>query len=76
MRNNAILVGIVLVRAISKYALIHQKCKTFTYNAQKMTIYAILVGWDQLVIFHKMLKFIKNVNIFPRIVENCQFMSF
>ena len=62
MRNNAILVGIVLVRAISKYALIHQKCKTFTYNAQKMTIYAILVGWYWLVIFHKMLKFIKNLN--------------
>ena len=53
MRNNAILVGIVLVRAISKYALIHQKCKTFTYNAQKMTIYAILVGWYLLVIFLK-----------------------
>ena len=75
MRNNANLIGILLVRSISKYTLIDQKCKTFIYNAQKMTLYAILVGWYKLVIFHKMLKFIKNVNIFPRIVENCQFSA-
>ena len=65
MRNNAILVGIVLVRAISKYALIHQKGKTFTYDAQKMTIYAILVGWCWLLLFLIMIKFIKNVNLLP-----------
>ena len=41
--------------------------KPFTYNAQKITIYAILVGWYWLVIYLIMIKHIKNVHILPRI---------